>query len=257
MLDFGYYNMDCMEGMKHFPDDYFDLAIVDPPYGDVKAGGYMNGKSKGGVGPHPKYNYAIWAQKKPTQEYFAELMRVSKNQIIWGGNYFASMLKDSPCWIIWDKCNGETKWADCELAWTSFSGAARQFRFMWNGMLQGKSMYEGHLMQGNKAQNEIRIHPTQKPVALYQWLAANYTKPGYKILDTHVGSGSSLIVYHRAGLPYVGFEIDKDYYDSSFKRLGAEMSQLNMLGACEDLDQAIARNRPGSQIGMFDEKEAT
>lgn len=149
MLDFGYYNMDCMDGMKQFPDKYFDLAIVDPVYGDVKVGGYMNGKSKGGVGPHPKYNYSIWSQEKTGQDYFDELFRVSKNQIIFGGNYFAKEIgRDSSCWIVWDKCNGDTKWADCELAWTSFNTAVRKFAFMWNGMLQGKNIEEGWIMQG-------------------------------------------------------------------------------------------------------------
>jgi site-specific DNA-methyltransferase (adenine-specific) len=218
-----------MEGMKQFPDKYFDLAIVDPPYGDVKAGGYMNGKSAGGVGPHPKYHYAIWKQEKPKPEYFKELFRVSKNQIIWGGNYFAVEIgKDSPCWIIWDKCNGNTKWADCELAWTSFNTAARMFRFMWNGMLQGKSISEGHLMQGNKSLNEIRIHPTQKPVKLYEWILSEYAHSGDIILDTHVGSASSLVACYQRGFNYVGFENDLDYFQSASERLEVERSQVTM-----------------------------
>lgn len=215
------YNMDCMEGMKQFPDKYFELAIVDPPYGDVKAGGYMNGKSAGGVGPHPKYNYAIWKQQKPTRDYFEELFRVSQNQIIWGGNYFVAEIgRNNPCWIVWDKCNGNTKWADCELAWTSFGGAVRMFRFMWNGMLQG-----------NKFLNEIRIHPTQKPVKLYEWLLSKYAKQGDKILDTHVGSASSLIACHNAGFEYIGFEIDMEYYETASRRLEAVKSQISLF--CE------------------------
>ncbi len=226
MLDFGFYNMDCMEGMKQFPDKYFELAIVDPIYGDVKAGGYMTGKSKGGVGPHPDYNYSIWDQPKTDKAYFDELFRVSKNQIIWGGNYFSKEInRNSPCWIVWDKCNGETNWADCEIAWTSFDTAVRMFRFMWNGMLQGKSISEGHLMQGDKSKNEIRIHPTQKPVALYEWLLSKYAVKGDKILDTHVGSASSLIACHNLGFDYVGFEIDKTYYDMATKRLEAHKAQ--------------------------------
>lgn len=223
-----FYNMDCMEGMKQFPDGYFDLAIVDPPYGDVKAGGYMNGKSAGGVAKHPKYNYSIWSQKKPDPEYFTELFRVSKNQIIWGGNYFAAEIcRDSTCWIVWDKVNGATKWADCELAWTSFNRAVRLFRFMWNGMLQGKSISEGQTMQGKKEFNEVRIHPTQKPIALYKWLLQNFGNPGDKILDTHVGSASSLIACYEAGFNYIGFELDQDYFKAATERLEAVKAQLH------------------------------
>lgn len=229
MLDFGFYNMDCMKGMKEFPDMYFDLAIVDPVYGDVKAGGYMTGKSKGGVGPHPEYNYSIWDQKKTDIGYFKELFRVSKNQIIWGGNYFAEEIgKDSPCWIVWDKCNGNTNWADCELAWTSFNTAVRLFRYTWNGMMQGKSISNGYLIQGDKSKNEVRIHPTQKPIVLYEWQLKNYAKPGWKILDTHVGSASSLIACHNLGFDYVGFEIEKEYFNQSSSRLKLHLSQMNI-----------------------------
>ena len=220
------YNIDCMEAMQEIPDKYFELAIVDPIYGDVRAGGYMTGKSQGGVARHPKYNYAIWNQKKTDADYFTELLRVSKNQIIWGGNYFASMLPDSSCWIVWDKCSGDTKWADFEMAWTSFDTAARIFRFMWNGMLQGKSIGEGYVMQGNKDLNEKRIHPTQKPVALYEWLLMHYAKPGDKILDTHVGSASSLIACYDIGFEFLGFELDKNYYEAAQKRLADHKAQL-------------------------------
>lgn len=229
MLDFGYYNMDCMDGMKQLPDKYFDLAIVDPVYGDVKAGGYMTGKSKGGVGPHPDYDYSIWNQKKTDKAYFDELFRVSKNQIIFGGNYFAKEIgKDSPCWIVWDKCNGTTNWADCELAWTSFTSAVRMFRFMWNGMLQGKSIEHGEIMQGNKSLNEKRIHPTQKPVALYTWILKNFGQPGWKLLDTHTGSGSSLIAFEDLGFEYVAFEKYKPYYDKSSERLNQHKAQISL-----------------------------
>lgn len=229
MMEFGYYNMDCMEGMKQFPDGHFDLAIVDPVYGDVKAGGYMTGKSKGGVGPHPNYDYSIWDQPKTNREYFNELFRVSKRQIIFGGNYFAEEIgRNSSCWIVWDKCNGNTHWADCELAWTSFSGAVRIFRYMWNGMLQGKSIEHGDLMQGNKTLNEKRIHPTQKPVALYTWILQRFAQPGWKLLDTHVGSASSLIAFTDAGYDFVAFEKEKGYYDESFKRLQNHKAQLTL-----------------------------
>jgi site-specific DNA-methyltransferase (adenine-specific) len=212
------YNVDCVEAMRQMPDKAFELAIVDPIYGDVKAGGYMTGKSAGGVGPHPKYNYGIWRQKKTGAEYFKELFRVSKNQIVWGGNYFAAEIqKDSPCWIVWDKVNGETKWADCELAWTSFNTAVRKFEYRWSGMLQE-----------NMKNKEIRIHPTQKPVALYEWLLTKYATKGDKILDTHVGSASSLIACHNLGFDYVGFELDKDYYDMASKRLEAVKAQVSI-----------------------------
>lgn len=220
--------MDCMDGMKEFPDKYFDLAIVDPVYGDVKAGGYMTGKTKGGVGPHPGYDYSIWSQKKTDQAYFDELFRVSKNQIIWGGNYFAKEIgRNSPCWIVWDKCNGNTNWADCELAWTSFNSAIRLFRFMWNGMLQGKSIEHGDVMHGNKALNEKRIHPTQKPVALYTWILQKFAQPGWKLLDTHTGSASSLIAFSNARFDFVAFEKEKGYYEKSRQRLIDETAQMS------------------------------
>lgn len=214
------YNMDCLDAMRQMPDKCFDLAVVDPVYGDVTAGGYITGKSQGGVGPHPKHCAAIWGQQKTGQEYFNELFRVSKNQIIFGGNYFAKEIaKNSQCWIVWDKCHPKgIKFADAELAWTSFDQATRIFRFMWNGMCQGKSVAEGHIMQGNKALNEKRFHPTQKPVALYAWIFSRYAKPGNKILDTHLGSGSSRIAAYDAGLDFVGFEIEERYFKAQEER---------------------------------------
>ena len=147
------------------PDNAFDLAVVDPIYGDVTKGGYITGKSAGGVGPHPKHNTEMWNQPKTGKDYFDELFRVSKNQIIWGGNYFAKEIaRNSQCWIVWDKCHPEgIKFADAELAWTSFDSRTRIFRFLWNGMCQG-AHGNGTKMQGNKALNEVRIHTAQKPV---------------------------------------------------------------------------------------------
>lgn len=228
-MDFGYYNMDCMDGMKQFPDKYFDLAIVDPVYGDVKAGGYMTGKSKGGVALYPEYDYSIWNQPKTDKAYFDELFRVSKNQIVFGGNYFAKEIgRNSSCWIVWDKCNGNTYWADCELAWTSFDKAVRLFRYMWSGMMQGSSIEHGEIVQGNKALNEKRIHPTQKPVALYNWIIREFAQPGWKLLDTHVGSGSSLIAFVDAGMDFVGFEKEKSYYEKSAERLKQHRAQITL-----------------------------
>lgn len=221
MLDFGFYCMDCMAGMQEFPDKYFDLAIVDPVYGGVTQGGYMTNRAGGGIADHPEYNLALWRQEKTGAEYFRELFRVSKNQIIWGGNYFAVEIgQDSQGWIVWDKEHqADRTFADCELAWTSFDRATRIFRFMWDGMLQG-----------NMKNKEKKIHPTQKPVALYNWILSRYAQEGDIILDTHVGSASSLIACHRAGFRYVGFEIDRGYYEAARGRLEAATAQVSMFG---------------------------
>ena len=211
------YNMDCMEGMKQFPDKYFELAIVDPPYGIGESGDKNHTRTKLARAKDYK-SFSGNDKEPPPKEYFIELFRVSKNQIIWGANHFISrMPHDSSCWIVWDKQNGENDFADCELAWTSFKRSVRQFTFRWAGMLQG-----------DMKNKEFRIHPTQKPIALYKWLLTNYAKPGDKILDTHVGSASSLIACYEYGFDFIGFEIDKDYYEAAQKRLQAVMSQISM-----------------------------
>jgi site-specific DNA-methyltransferase (adenine-specific) len=223
ILDFGYYNMDCIEGMKHFPDKYFDLAIVDPVYGDVTKGGYMKDKYNGkkiGTGAAVRNNYhnGLWQQDKTGQDYFTELLRVSKNQIVWGGNYFANNLPTSQCWIVWDKQHPEgLKFADVELAWTSYNRSARIFRYMWNGMLQG-----------DMKNKEVRIHPTQKPVKLYEWLIDKFSEQGDTILDTHVGSASSLIAFKNTGHKFVGFELDPIYYEQSKKRYEEATAQMTI-----------------------------
>ncbi len=216
-MDFGYYNMDCIEGMKQFPDKFFDLAIVDPPYG-IKEGGSKN-KTRGKLAVSKDYkSFAGNDLKPPEPEYFKELFRVSKNQIIWGANHFISLIPyDSHCWIVWNKKNGNTDFADCELAWTSFNTAVRLFEYRWSGMLQE-----------NMKEKEFRIHPTQKPVALYSWILKTYAKQGDIILDTHVGSASSLIACHNARHKYVGFELDPHYYKLSKKRLDAEIAQYSI-----------------------------
>lgn len=206
MLDFGYYNMDCMDGMKEFPDKYFNLAIVDPPYG-IKQGGDAN-HTRSVIATSKNY-HAFSDAQSPDENYFAELMRVSKNQIIFGANHFIDKIPiPSSCWIVWDKENGKNDFADCELAWTSFKKAVRKFSFRWQGMLQG-----------DMKNKEKRIHPTQKPVALYKWILSNYAGDGDLILDTHVGSASSLIACEAMGFKYVGFEIDEVFYNESKKRL--------------------------------------
>lgn len=223
MIPFGYYNMDCLEGMREFPDNYFELAIVDPPYFAGPNNRKFYGHKVSPIGVNRVYeDVENW--DVPDATYFDELFRVSQNQIIWGCNYYD--YKFGPGRIVWDKCNDANDYSDCEIAYCSLHDSVRIFRFMWNGMLQGKSIEEGYLQQGNKKLNEKRIHPTQKPVALYEWLLGRYAKEGYKILDTHVGSASSLIACHRMGLQYVGFELSEKYYKKSNERLEREKSQL-------------------------------
>lgn len=216
MLDYGFYNMDCLEGMKQFPDKFFDLAIVDPPYGIGQDGG--RNKTRTRLAPATKYKpFAGGDKEPPGEDYFKELFRVSKNQIIFGANHFISRFaKDSSCWIVWDKDNSGC-FADCELAWTSFPTAVRKFKYRWNGMLQE-----------NMKNKEIRIHPTQKPIALYSWILNNYAKPGDKILDTHVGSASSLIACHDLGFQYVGFELDTYYFRAGSERLETVKAQTSI-----------------------------
>lgn len=195
------YNMDCMEGMKQIPDKYFELAIVDPPYG-------ISITDSGRLGKYNK-NENRWDDAVPTEDYFKELFRVSKNQIIWGGNYFA--LPPTRGFIIWDKQQPQDiSFASCEFAWSSFDRSAKTFYY---------SPFR---------KDEVRIHPTQKPVALYEWLLNNYATKGDKILDTHVGSGSSLIACYNLEFDFMGFEIDKDYYELASKRLKEHQKQLRL-----------------------------
>ena len=195
------YNEDCIEVMKRYEDNYFDIAIVDPPYGlDINSSG-----------THFKEKYEIkdWDKATPNDEYFAELKRVSKNQIIWGGNYFLDRLGNCKCFIIWDKKIAEDmSFAMCEMAWTSFKNGAKIY---------------------NKTATQLnRIHPTQKPIGLYDWLIDRYTEKGQIILDTHLGSGSSRISANKAGLSFVGCEIDKDYFNAQEKRYKDFISQTRL-----------------------------
>lgn len=192
-------NMDCMEYMRSVPDGYFDLAIVDPPYGiDINKSGRLGhyvGKGK------------KWDQNTPDDNYFKELERVSKNQIIWGENYFN--MPPARCFLIWDKQQPEdVSFASCEFAWTSFDKSAKTY------------------YQRPQSADPIRIHPTQKPVKLYDWLLSNYAKPEFKILDTHLGSGSHAIAAHYFGVSeFVGTELDEDYFKSSVDRFKRETAQ--------------------------------
>ena len=249
MMDAGFYNMDCMEAMKEFPDGFFDLAIVDPPYGDGGTNIGGRGLEDGSTGTRwnrfgqrfDRYKLpnqtgggvsrqvagccrpgGTWAEKfgkkiiawdvAPGEDYFKELFRVSRNQIIWGGNYFA--LPPARCFLVWRKLTISESFsmAMAEYAWTSLGGNAKVFEAAPQGTAK-----------------ETRFHPTQKPVALYTWQLRLYAKPGDKILDTHVGSASSLIACHRAGLEYWGFEIDKDYYAKAKERLDAEVAQVRLI----------------------------
>lgn len=172
-------------------------------------------------GPYNKNNYdlTLWGQAAPGPEYFRELFRVSKNQIIWGGNYFVEQIaKNSQCWVIWDKEKPEgVTYADAEIAWTSFNRSIKLFRYMWNGMLQG-----------DMKNKEVKIHPTQKPVKLYKWLLSNFANPGDLILDTHVGSASSLIACYEMGYKYVGFELSENYYRLARSRLEIAEQQITI-----------------------------
>ena len=208
---------DCMDYLPQFPDKYFELAIIDPPYGIGEDG--SKNHTRGKLANSKDYKGYIGEDlSAPDKSYFDELMRISKNQIIWGANHFISKIPyDSSCWIVWDKRNGATDFADCELAWTSFKSAVRIFRFKWHGMLQEDMKHK-----------EIRLHPNQKPVALYDWILSKYAKRGDKILDTHVGSASSLIACYKNGFDYVGFERDPYYYDLANKRLEEYKSQITL-----------------------------
>ena len=223
------YNIDCMEGMKLIPDKYFDLAIVDPPYFNGPNKRMYYGRNINKLPVRKKFYEPIESWDIPSKEYFEELKRVSKNQIVWGINYFDCYL--GPGLIIWDKVNGESTFSDCEVAYCSMHNKTKMFRYMWNGMMQGKSISEGHIMQGDKSKSEVRIHPTQKPVNLYKWTLLNYAKPGDKILDTHVGSASSLVACYEMGYEFLGFEKDKNMFNLANKRLSDVMNQINFFDA--------------------------
>lgn len=198
------YNMDCMELLRQTPDKYYSLCVVDPPYG-IDAANMQMGKGKDKQWKKGK----DWDLSVPTPEYFAELSRVSARQIIWGGNYFD--LPATGGWIFWDKERGkDVSFADGELAWTSFLNVIKKAPIRFDGFIGA---------------DIVRIHPTQKPVKLYQWLLSNYAKPGDRILDTHLGSASSAIAAHYAGFDFVGIELDPDYYQAAVRRFDLETRQ--------------------------------
>lgn len=205
------YNIDCMEAMRNIPDKYFQLAITDPPYGIGIDG------QKISINKNPKHNRKEhqrkgWDKSIPQEEYFRELERVSVNQIIWGGKYFVEHLKEGhKGWIVWDKGQRGLTMSDCELAYTSFDKPTR-------------------IVTINRAElaKDGTIHPTQKPVKLYEWILKNYAQPGDRIIDTHAGSGASCIACHRMRYEWLAFEIDKDYYRKATERIQAEQAQLSI-----------------------------
>ena len=203
------YQMDCMKLLKATPDKFYDLAIVDPPFGINAANMTMGRGSANDLGIHKKKD---WDKAMPNAKYFKELFRVSKNQIIWGGNYFLDYLGKTRCCLIWDKLDYNSDFAAFEMAWTNFNKNCKTF--------QRARSAEGD--------SNGKIHPTQKPVKLYEWLLTNYAKPGDKILDTHLGSGSHAIACNNLGFELTGCELDKDYFDASVKRITAANAQIRM-----------------------------
>lgn len=212
------YNIDCIEGMKNYSDNYFSLAIIDPPYGIGFGEFNRTNKDSNGIRyKSNKYKNGQWDDSIPTDEYFKELMRVSKEQIIWGGNYFPYLWKNG-CkgFIFWYKQNPVPNFADGELAWTSFDKVAKQYHYRYSGNLQGNTS------------SEKKYHPTQKPIKLYEWLLMNYADKGDNILDTHLGSGSSRIASYNLGFDFIGMELDKDYFNAQEKRFKEVTSQLSL-----------------------------
>jgi site-specific DNA-methyltransferase (adenine-specific) len=215
-------NEDNMDLMARYPDKYFDLAIVDPPYGIGMDGGKIgfNGKMKRNntTSLNIKGNIFVkkqWDNNIPKKEYFDELFRISKNQIIWGNNYFG--FKGGA--IFWDKDNGKSNFSDGELAYQSYTKSIRKFKFKWHGFFQENMSIE---------LREKKIHPTQKPVALYKWILDKYAKPEDKILDTHLGSGSIAIACHDYGFDLTACELDKEYYDKAMKRINNHILQQKL-----------------------------
>lgn len=207
-------NIDCLVGMREYPDKFFDLAIVDPPYGIGQDWKKSTSRKK------KHFNSTYKNEYRPSPEYFKELFRVSMNQIIWGYNYYADLLPVTNKIIVWDKCSNfeKSRKSEGELAWTSISKyPLRIYQHEWDGARKGP--------ENGKTKT---IHPHQKPLGLYKWLLKNYAKPGDKILDTHVGSASSLIACEDMGFDYVGFELDADYFKAAQERINVYRSQLKL-----------------------------
>jgi site-specific DNA-methyltransferase (adenine-specific) len=201
-----------LKAMREMQDNAFDLAIVDPPYG-IGAGGtnFKNGTSKSKT---IDFRENDWDKNIPPAEYWQQLFRVSKNQIVWGGNYMTEYLPPKSCWLFWDKGTGDNSYADGELAWTSFDGAMRKITKSWVG--------------ANAKDEGDRIHPTQKPIYLYRWILDKYAKEGFKILDTHLGSGSIALACWDMNYDLTAFEIDENYHKKAFKRFEKHSKQMQL-----------------------------
>ena len=251
------HNKDCMIDLVNYSDNYFDFAIVDPEWGI----GETSISSKSRNTPVKQKNGSVvkindksyssfnWDTKRPSKEYFNELVRVSQFQIIKGGNHFTDLIPVfSSGRFIWDKVNGNNDFSDCEIFWTNIIKSTRIFAYMWNGMMQGKSLLEPRKPQGNKKLNEKRIHRCQTPVKVYDWIYKNYIPKGSKILDTHLGSGSNRIAAYKSECDFVGYEIGKQEFSDQEKRFETELPKLK-----EYLKMlAIIENHvPAEQIQMF------
>lgn len=226
------YNCDCMAFMQGLKDNAFDLCIADTPYGIGEDG--LKNHSRGKAAPSTLYTPKDWDKSAPEKDFFKELFRVSRHQIIWGANHFIENLprQNASCWVVWDKENGNNDFADCELAWTSMASAVRRFKFRWSGMLQGDMRHK-----------EKRIHPTQKPIALYEWLLKNYAPQGGVIFDPMMGSQSSRIAAWRMGFDYVGCELDEEYFREGCKRFDRE---------CKN-EIVLTNGRVIKQLTLFDD----
>ena len=215
MKDIELIHGDSLQALKGYGDNHFDVAIVDPPYGIKMAKTTNIPNPKKGFRGNKLHNEKEWDNEIPSKEYFLEVQRVSKNQIIWGGNYFTEYLKPTKAWVFWSKKETKTQgsdFSDGEMAWTSFDKVTRLFEYGWIG-----------IDYCNK--NEVKIHPTQKPVQLYKWLLENYTSEGDLILDTHLGSGSIAIACHQMKRKLIGYEIDAEYYEKACKRFKEQTAQ--------------------------------
>lgn len=211
------YNCDSMELMQEMLRGgvHADWLITDPPYGIGEDG--LKNHSRGKLAEPTKYTPKNWDKQRISKEYFDLMRKVSKNQIIFGGNYYTDYLPPSSCWVVWDKQNGENDFADCELAWCSQDSAVRICRYRWAGMLQG-----------NMKHKEKRIHPTQKPLPVIEWLLNKYTKEGDLVLDAFMGSFTTAVACHKLKRHFIGAEIDKDYFNEGYMRLNAVKAQISI-----------------------------
>jgi len=204
---------DCLEVMKEIPDKSINLVLTDPPYG-IKESNEKN-RTRARLAKTTDFGHYDWDKQKVKKEYFEEIRRVSKNQVIFGGNYYASILGDSSCWLVWDKDNGKNDFADCELAWTSFKTAVRKFKWRWKGMLQE-----------DMKNKEKRVHPTQKPLPLFKWILEKYSQPNDVILDPFLGSGTTAVACLELNRHFIGIELSSEYCEIAKKRIREIQPQL-------------------------------